>query len=97
MIKPYLVAALVAVVLVVVSCKTETGRTILVLACKTQCPIALGLALDACDGDLDQQVTEKPGDPLYAVCVEEAELVLAACPSLCDLIPAVEPDDAAEG
>lgn len=88
--------AMVAGGIVLEGCGTTAGHTLVVLGCKSQCPIALGLALDACHGKLDQQVTEKPGDALYAVCVEEAGLVRAACPGLCDLIPAVELDGVPE-
>lgn len=63
-------------------------RNLLVLACKSQCPIAHTLALDACDGSVDGRVTP-PDEPstLYAVCVSEAELLRVGCPVACDQIP----------
>ncbi len=73
----------------------EVRRTLLVIACKTQCPIAHMVALDACDGNVDGQVTPRP-DTLYVVCTQEAELLRVGCPVLCDLIPLPSDIPAAE-
>jgi len=88
---PFLVLA--AACLFAVSCKTtgdpekdEARRQILVLACKSQCPLALGIVIDACDGKVDGEVTEKSSS-LYKTCVTEANLAGALCPVACDKIP----------
>lgn len=77
--------------------RDQIRRELLVFACKSQCPIAYTVAIDACDGDVDGQTTE-PAEPsvLYRVCVQEAGLVRFGCPLLCDQIPlpTAPPEDA---
>ena len=73
----------------------EARRALLVIACKTQCPIAATVAIDACDGNADGQVTPLAGT-LYTVCIQEAELLRVGCSALCDLIPLPSDTPAAE-
>lgn len=89
-----LVLGVLALGLVFVACKTQTGHTLAVLACKSQCPIAYAVAIDVCDGDADGKVTP-PDEPntLYGVCVSEAELIRVGCPVLCDQIPFTPPEE----
>lgn len=67
--------------------RDESRRTLLVLACKSQCSVALSLAVDACDGKLDGVSEPDPEKPLHAVCISETQLAQAACPLACEEIP----------
>lgn len=87
----FTVLILWAIALFASACKTVEGQQIAIAACKSQCPIAQALAIDACDGDVDGVVTEKPGG-LYLACVQEANLIADGCPVACDQIPLKESD-----
>lgn len=88
---PFLILA--AACLLAVACKTtgdpeldESNRQILVLACQFQCPIAVAVVIDACDGKVDGEVTEKTSS-LYKTCVAEARVAQSFCLIGCDKIP----------
>ena len=64
--------------------RDEARRQLVVLACKAQCPISVSLLAEQCER------IDKPEDAtLLAACRAEVDLLLVACPLMCEGIDVV--------